>query len=98
MVLVLEIGMLLLGIYALSTGKFRFGKRTVAGGTCGRLAGFVLLLPLPVSITLVSYLGATQAGLANPVQNVIVVSLIEASVAIFMLLASLVIACVGTWL
>ena len=45
----LEIGLLVAGLIALVTGKFKLGKDRAAGGAAARFAGLVLILPLPTA-------------------------------------------------
>src|SRR5262245_24540363 len=49
MILGLEIGMLVAGLMALVSGKFTLIKNKTITGLSARLAGLVLLLPLPLS-------------------------------------------------
>jgi WD40 repeat protein len=49
MIIVLEIGLLIAGLVALFTGKFRLSKHRVAVGAAARIAGALLLLPWPTA-------------------------------------------------
>ncbi len=49
MTLGLEIGLLIAGIIALVSGKSKLSKELVATGTAARIAGLVMLLPLPLA-------------------------------------------------
>jgi hypothetical protein len=46
----MEIGMLIWGIIALSTGKFMLTRNKVVYGPMARVIGAVLILPLPVAL------------------------------------------------
>jgi hypothetical protein len=64
MILGLEIGMLIAGILTLVTGRLQLGIGRAREGLVVRLAGVVLLLPLPLSFAVGFYLGF-QAGKAG---------------------------------
>jgi hypothetical protein len=48
MLLILEIGMSLYGLYALISGKFSLGKKGIVSGTQARIAGAIYLATAPV--------------------------------------------------
>jgi len=63
MVLVLEIAMLVGGIVALITGKLSISRTLQLRGAPARIAGIVLLLPLPLAFAVgfaIGFLKATQ--------------------------------------
>jgi hypothetical protein len=49
MLLILEIGLSIYGLYALITGKFCLGKEGVATGTEARIAGVIFMLTVPIA-------------------------------------------------
>jgi hypothetical protein len=49
MIMGAEIGMLVLGLIALATGKLRLGKKRVVTGPLAKQLGMVLLLPIPAT-------------------------------------------------
>src|SRR4051812_33004766 len=57
----LGIGLMIAGIVALITGKIKFSKNRAVQGVPARLLGVALLLPLPVSFTVVFLYSLTQA-------------------------------------
>jgi hypothetical protein len=59
-----QIGILLYGLYALFTGKFQLSKTRTVTGAYARLAGFVAMLPLPMSL-LIRY-GIARRGIQLP--------------------------------
>jgi len=56
-VLFLEIGMFIAGLVALIVGKFTLSKNNVLAGTRARIAGVILMLPLPLAFGLGLILG-----------------------------------------
>ena len=62
----LEIGMLIAGIIALATGKFTLSKKRIAKGTAARVAGVVLLLPLPLAFAAGFVIGLTCTAQGVP--------------------------------
>src|SRR5262245_56672040 len=61
MLCIVEIGMLVGGIVLLAVGKFPLGNR-VSEGVGPRLAGLVLLLPLPLAFGIGMIIGANMAA------------------------------------
>lgn len=66
MLLVLELGMLVAGVIAFFSGKFKLTRNRVAKGTAARVAGIVLLLPVPLAFTAGFVLGLKQAAQHKP--------------------------------
>lgn len=67
----------LLGLFILITGKFKItGGRTVIGPRA-RVAGFILLLPGPLALSLGLIVGATAPNLAQWQQTVANLSIVE---------------------
>lgn len=97
MILGLEIAMLIGGLIALVTGKFKLSQRMVAEGVAARLAGAVFLLPLPLAFTIGLFIGLTQAAQGKPVDTGFHLTLVlmEAGVVLGCLVVGLVIAVVG---
>src|SRR5688500_8932349 len=62
MILGAEIAMLVIGIYALVTGKLTLSKKKVVQGTPARMIGIIGLLPLPLSFMAGVMYGATMAA------------------------------------
>jgi hypothetical protein len=62
MILGLEIGMLIAGIMALAQGKLTLSKKQVVEGVAARLAGVVLILPVPLAFTACFVLGYMRAA------------------------------------
>lgn len=62
MILGIEIAMLIAGVMALATGKFRLGNERVVHPGAARVAGLVLLLPLPLALVFGFVAGLTQAA------------------------------------
>jgi hypothetical protein len=60
LLLLLEIGLLVAGLIALVTGKFRLGKDRVVVGAVARVAGLVLMLPLPLGFAIGFMIGLQQ--------------------------------------
>jgi len=61
MILGLEIGMLIVGIMALVKGTVTLSKTRVVEGVPARIAGVIMLLPLPLSFAGGFMLGASRA-------------------------------------
>ncbi|MBI1913374.1 MAG: hypothetical protein HYS12_01245 [Planctomycetes bacterium] len=57
-----EIGMLVVGLIALFSGKFKLSKGRVVEGAAARVAGAVLSLPLPLAFGFGFFLGAQEAA------------------------------------
>ena len=62
MVLSLEIGLIVVGLIALVTGKVKLGKNRVATGIPARIAGAFFLLPFPVAFAIGFAIGLSQAS------------------------------------
>jgi hypothetical protein len=62
MILGLEIGLLIAGIIALTTGKFKLSKVRVATGAVARIAGLVMMLPLPLALAAGFVIGLQKAN------------------------------------
>jgi WD40 repeat protein len=95
MILGLEIGMLLAGLYALFRGRLPLNRHRVVRGAAARLTGVILLLPLPLAFvvvaayTLLTYPGTGRAG--SPTFDVPAV-LLEAGCALACLVGALALA------
>jgi hypothetical protein len=61
MILGAEIGMLVLGLIALCSGKLTLSKNQVVYGTPARLLGLVALMPLPLSFAVVFAIAFSQS-------------------------------------
>ena len=57
MILILEIILLVYGIIAINTGKFKLNNKKVVEGPRARLLGFLCLMPIPFSIFIVFIYG-----------------------------------------
>lgn len=66
MIMGLEVGMLVYGLYTLFTGKFQISKQRIVESSSACLAGFFFILPLPVAFSLFLSMGAQiqQMGVA----------------------------------
>jgi WD40 repeat protein len=99
MILGLEIGMLIAGLIALTTGKFRlFGKRA-AHGAAARVGGFILLLPLPLSFCVGFVIGAEAAasGKTTSLDDLRTsLALLEGAIALGCLILGMIIASLGS--
>jgi Protein of unknown function (DUF1566) len=62
MILGLEIGMLIAGLIGLFSGKLSLSKKLVVKGAAARVAGLVLLLPLPLAFGMGFYIGMEEAS------------------------------------
>ena len=62
MLLGLEIGMFVIGLIALITGKITLSRGRSLRGVAVRLAGVALLLPIPVALAVVFAYGAYVAA------------------------------------
>src|SRR5262249_11231617 len=62
----LEIGMLIAGIIALVSGKFKLTANCVAEGVAARLAGLICLLPLPLSFAVGFVIALQQQAQGRP--------------------------------
>jgi hypothetical protein len=62
MILILEIGMLVMGLIALIGGRLPTGRGRVCRGTAARVIGGIWLLPLPLSFFLLAPLFLADAG------------------------------------
>jgi hypothetical protein len=69
MILGIEIALLILGIYALATGKLTLSKNKVVQGTPARLLGIIGLVPLPLAFLAGVAYGATQAAQGKDVTS-----------------------------
>jgi hypothetical protein len=67
MILGLEIGLLIAGLIALITGKIKLSKVRVATGAVARIAGLVMILPLPLALAGWLIIGLQQAIQGMPV-------------------------------
>lgn len=75
-----EIGMLIVGIMALASGKLKLGKDRVVYGTAARLLGGVALLPLPLAVVLITFVGmlfALQGGNLHSASFRVIAGVIE---------------------
>jgi hypothetical protein len=70
MILGLEIGLLITGIYALATGKLTLSKNRVVHGPAARALGFVALLPLPLAFLIGFFLGVNAATRGQTLEEV----------------------------
>ena len=72
LLLVLEIAMLVYGIIAVSTGRFSLSAQKEARGVPARIAGVLLILPLPVAFLVGFMVGAAMAaqGRAFDIQHI----------------------------
>lgn len=61
MILVVEIILLVMGIFALAGGKLTLSKTRVVRGTPARFLGILLMLPFPLSFVVGLAVGATMA-------------------------------------
>jgi hypothetical protein len=61
-ILLLEIAMCIYGLVALITGKCRITRRLGASGAAARIAGLLMLLPLPISFALGLIVGMSMAA------------------------------------
>lgn len=83
MILGLEIGMLVYGLYVLYSGKFQLSKQRIVEGGRARLAGLFCVLPLPLAFAAAFLLGGQlgDAGSAIALEiGIIVVCLVAALV------------------
>src|SRR5262249_33049584 len=62
MVLGLEIGLLVVGLIVLITGKFKLGKHRAATGAAARFAGLWFLLPIPLAFGILMIPNLARAG------------------------------------
>ena len=69
MILGAEIGLLIMGIYALATGKLTLTKRRVVRGTRARLLAIIALLPIPITVLLGMILGIIFIGQGRSVSG-----------------------------
>jgi hypothetical protein len=70
MILGLEIGLLITGIYALATGKLTLSKNRVVHGPAARVLGVVALLPLPLAFLIGFALGVNAASRGQTLEEV----------------------------
>jgi hypothetical protein len=70
MILGAEIGMLVAGLYSLFTGKFQLSKERIVRGGRARLAGLILLIPLPLALAL-GAMAANRSSFANQLFNMV---------------------------
>src|SRR5437773_1370836 len=66
MILGAEIGLLVLGIYGLTTGKLTLSKTRVVEGPAARWLAVVCMLPLPLSFVVGFVIGFTTAARGQP--------------------------------
>ncbi len=66
MIFGLEIGMLIFGIIALVTGKIKFSPKRIATGAAARIAGVMLILPMPLALAAGAFIGLLQASQGKP--------------------------------
>jgi hypothetical protein len=85
MIFGLQIGMLVAGLLALLTGKAVLSRRTVVRGVAARVVGGVLLLPLPLTLLVLSVVPPEDRA-AVPLQ----LALMEAGIALGCLLVAVV--------
>ena len=71
MVCGLEIAMLIFGIMALATGKLKMSKTKAAVGMPARLAGVILVIPLPLAFAVGFVMGFTGKYRAQAIQHYI---------------------------
>jgi len=64
--LFLEIGMFIAGLIALISGRFTLTKQNVLTGTRARIAGAILILPLPIAFGIGLLMGALAGSGAIP--------------------------------
>jgi hypothetical protein len=57
----LQIGLLIAGLVALYSGRFRLSATRVAQGPAARFAGLLLTLPIPLGFTVIAYTGVPEA-------------------------------------
>ena len=62
MIFGMEIGLLVAGLIAVVTGKFKLTKRRLVVGAPARIAGLVLMLPLPLALAMAFVIALTEAG------------------------------------
>ena len=65
MILGLEIGLLVYGLYAFAAGKYSIGKGRTVVGTPARLLGMLLWLPLPLAFIARIVLGGLAFALTG---------------------------------
>jgi hypothetical protein len=86
MILGLEIGMLVYGLYVLYSGKFQLSKQRIVEGGRARLAGLICVLPLPLAFAAGFILGSTgqltDRGSAAILEIIIVVSCLIAALVV----------------
>jgi hypothetical protein len=63
--IVVLIGMLVMGIYTLVTGKIKLSARKIVEGGMARLIGLILMVPLPLTLGIGLILGIAAAA-QNP--------------------------------
>lgn len=68
MIFGLEIGLLIAGIIALVTGKIKLSRARVATGAAARLAGLVMILPLPLALIAGFVIGMLNASQGKTVR------------------------------
>jgi uncharacterized membrane protein len=90
----LEIGMLIGGIIALVLGKIRLTKMVVVEGALARVAGLVMVLPIPLAFAANVCLAGTNAG-NNSAEYATKAQIMEAAIAIGCLFVTVVIIMVG---
>ncbi|MBV9122606.1 MAG: hypothetical protein JO112_04550, partial [Planctomycetes bacterium] len=66
---ILEVAMLLAGIYALVTGKVKLTKKIAAQGAAARLAGLVMMLPWPLSYCIGFAYGTYLVSRGQPIDR-----------------------------
>jgi WD40 repeat protein len=69
MVLGLEIGLLIAGLYALITGRLKLSKNRITTGASARFAGILFLLPLPLAFGVLMILAMDRAAHGKPLDS-----------------------------
>lgn len=90
MILGAEIGLLIMGIYAVVTGKMTLSKTRVIRGTPARALGVVAILPLPLSFAIgliVGVMMVAQGQSVNTGSNRWVFAGIEATIVVVCVIA-----------
>jgi len=87
--LVLEISMLVMGLIGVITGKLTIAKNTRVEGTPARIAGVILMLPLPTALFLGFMLGLLL-GNSMPLETIqIIATVLEFGLIIVCLVVAL---------
>jgi hypothetical protein len=94
LICVLEIGMFVIGAIALIAGKFDWALQRPLRGPAVRIAGAVMMLPVPLALTigvLIGLAGEGAPGRVDPTKRTLLLALIELGIVLACLLPAILI-------